>query len=112
MAKSKSGIGSWAFLLGIVIAILAGLFGDFGTGAVLPAILLILGLVVGALNINLKEANTFLLTSTVLIIVSSFGISAFSMAPKIAATLNSVLMFLVPAIIVVAIKSIAETAKQ
>ena len=113
MAKKKDNqIGAWAFLIGIVIAVLIGLFGNLGSGAVMPTVLLILGLVIGALNISNSETKEFLLAATVLVIVSNFGASAFMAIPKLASTLSALLMLFVPATVIVAIRAIADVAKQ
>jgi hypothetical protein len=110
--KGGNQIGSWAFLIGVVIAVLIGLFGNLGTGALMQVILLVLGLVIGALNINAKESKDFLIAATILVIVSNFGASAFIAIPKLASTLSALLMLFVPAAVVVAVRNIAELAKQ
>jgi len=110
--KGGNQIGTWAFLIGVVIAILIGLFGNLGSGTLMPTILLILGLVIGALNISASESKDFLIAATVLVIVSNFGASAFIAIPKLASTLSALLMLFVPAAVIVAIRVIAELAKR
>ena len=72
MAKKKGNvIGGWAFLIGVVLALIIGL-GFTGTyQATATWILVIIGLVVGLLNIADEEASPFLMSATVLVIVSA-----------------------------------------
>ncbi|MBM3303598.1 MAG: hypothetical protein FJY76_00745, partial [Candidatus Aenigmarchaeota archaeon] len=61
-------VGGWAFILGVVIAILAGLASTFAamySGYVL-LVLVILGLIVGFLNIKDKEVVNFLIVAIAL----------------------------------------------
>ena len=59
MAKKGKGLGWWAFAVGLVLAVIFGYSGNVG----LSWLLVLLGLVVGFLNISEKEATTFLIAS-------------------------------------------------
>ena len=110
-------IGYWAFIIGIVISILVGLFAPFieGFGVMgwLPLVLVGLGLVVGLLNIGDKEINNFLIAVIAIAVVSSANISAFDLAiPTLGQILQAVVsnirLFIMPAALVVALKAIYD----
>ena len=58
-------IGKWAFIIGLVIAVLAGLF--FQPEGVIW-VLVVLGVIVGLLNVTAEETRGFLLASIALTI--------------------------------------------
>ena len=106
-------IGAWAFITGLVIAVLLGLF--TGTpGAVTLTILVVLGLIVGFLNVTDTEVQGFLLASVALLIVGSAA--NISVVPLIGDNLeyalNGMVLFIAPATLVVAIKEIFLVAKN
>jgi len=112
MAK-KNLIGGWAFLIGVIIAIVAG-FLELRTG--LTGLLIILGIVVGLLNIVAKETMPFLLATVALVIVAAFGGDIVSkvqlIGPILARMLNAIIVFIVPATLVVAIKTVYALARD
>ena len=116
MAKQKKGnlLGSWAFLIGVVLAVLLGLTGSI-SGTMLW-ILVIIGLIVGLLNVTEEETSPFLMSGIVLIIASAFGQDVLSAVPSGTLVLNNVLQALlvifVPATIVVAIKNVFRIARH
>jgi len=113
MAKSKSSniIGSWAFLIGVILAIVlgAGLLQSNSTWAI---ILVIIGLIVGLLNIADEEASPFLISGVVLIIASSLGQQALSAIPVLDGILSALLAIFVPATIIVAVRNVFGLAKH
>ena len=68
-------IGSWAFILGVLIAIIAGLAAAMVVeyAAMITLVLIILGLIVGFLNINDKETQPFLVATIALMAVKLNG---------------------------------------
>lgn len=118
--SSLQAIGSWAFLLGVFIAIIAGalLLTDKSNPALttVTSFLVLLGTIVGLLNITRKETNSFLLASVVLVLVSGFGITVYSdvlkVGPYLQAMLVAILEFVVPATIVVSLKAIFSLAER
>lgn len=123
MAMSKSAdsslqsIGSWAFLLGVVVAIIAGaLLPDKSTTPTVTSFLVLLGTIVGLLNVTTKETNSFLLASVSLVLVTALGGSVVSgvvsVGQYLGSMLDSILVFVVPATIVVALKSIFSLAER
>ena len=67
-------IGSWSFLVGVILAVLLGL----GLGGLYQETLLwivfLLGVVVGLLNISSDEVSGFLTSGAVLVLVSFLGV--------------------------------------
>lgn len=117
---SLQAIGSWAFLLGVFVAIIVGalLLTDRSNPALTTVIsfLVLLGTIVGLLNVTTKETNAFLLASVALVLVSGFGITVYSdvlwVGPYLQAILVAILAFVVPATIVVALKAIFSLAER
>ena len=108
-------VGSWSFLVGLVLAVLLGLgFTGAYQGQMLWAVFL-LGIVVGLLNISVKEASGFLMSGTVLVLVSFLGVQVGvfeSVAPAIANILRGILTLFVPATIIVALRAVFTEAKS
>jgi len=103
-------VGKWAFVVGLILAILLGIF-NFGTAtSILVSIVVILGLIVGLINITEKETLMFLVSSVVLVIVSGFGGSALAnvayLGKYLSGILGTLLMLIVPATIIVCLKEI------
>ena len=108
-------LGSWSFLVGLILAILLGL-GFTGTyqTQVLWAVFL-LGIVVGLLNITAKEVTPFLVSGAVLVLVSSLGVQVGvfdAVAPIVANVLRGILTLFVPATIIVALRSVFVLARR
>jgi len=102
-------IGSWAFIVGIVISLVAGFW---QLGLVLTAVLIVLGLIVGFLNVTGSESTPFLLATVSLVIVSNFGGAVLAnVSPVLQNMLNALIVFVIPATIIVAIKSVYSLAK-
>src|SRR3989344_4830263 len=82
-------LGSWAFLIGIILAIAIGVYvGVQGVDAD-PTIIsnamataAVIGIVIGLFNIGDKEVTPFLLSGTVLILASVFGNGVTSYMPS------------------------------
>ena len=105
-------IGHVAFIFGIVISIVTGFFfKDW-----MLWLLTILGIVVGFLNIRAKEVQSFLLAAVSLVIISAFGGELIYDIPRIGPLLGRIyialLIFVAPAAIVVALKSLYQAAKD
>jgi hypothetical protein len=122
MVKSRENlIGAYAFLAGVVLAVLLGIFGGgprTSAGSVLYMVLAILGLLIGFLNAGDKDTNTFLLASVSLVIVGGLGnntlifISNLSPVLGILSNVTSALLVLfIPATIIVALKTVFAIAK-
>jgi len=108
-------IGAWAFLIGVVLAIVLGLFSTYiGSSAyrVILSILVVLGIIVGLLNIGTRENSKFLLAAVSLVIVAFMGSSVLSIISQIGAILNAILVLVIPATVIVALKSVFEIGKD
>lgn len=109
-------VGSWAFIIGVIIALIVGIFSDIEKSAIAAAVLVLLGLIVGFLNVTGRETTPFLLATISLVIVSDFGSRAFSaiepelVGAAMSGTLTALLFFVIPATIIVALKAIYALA--
>lgn len=110
MVKKKVSIGSWAFIIGVVIAVLFGLFGSLNSTVMF--ILVILGLLVGLLNVTEKETSSFLLASVSLVIVSAFGKNVLGAVFVLGRILDAIMVLVVPATVIVALKAVYGLAKN
>ena len=114
-ASSKNLIGSWSFLVGLVMAVLLGLglTGPYQTTMLWLVVLL--GVLVGVLNITAGEVSAFLTTGTVLVLVSYLGTQVGvlnAVAPVINNVLTGILMLFVPATIIVALRGVFVLARK
>ena len=124
-AKENS-IGAWAFLVGVVLAVLIGLSTTLISIPVLTtyssaiyAILVILGLVVGfSIRVSGKDANAFMIAGTILVIVSKFGMDSvrgsligIGVGDTVASVFGALLALFVPATIIVALKKVFDLSK-
>ena len=114
-AKEKM-IGAWGFLVGIVLAVIIGLFSFQGSWAYI--LLVLLGLMIGFLNVGDKDSMTFLLASLALVIVSGMGnntlIFISNLSPvleSLSDVLSSLLVLFVPATVIVALKTVFSIAR-
>jgi len=117
MAKEKKSImakvGVWAFVIGLVIAVVFSIL-QAATGLQTRVIILlaILGLIVGLLNVTKKEVQFYLL-ATVAFIVSAQGL-AFVLAqirflPVLA---SAIIVFVSPGALVASLRSLFNIARD
>lgn len=120
MRSRENLIGAWAFLVGVVIAVIVGLFqSSLGTTAatVMYGLLVLIGFFVGLLNVSDKDHMTFLMAAVALVIVSGLGqytlvfISNISpILSYLSTILSALLVMFVPATIIVALRSVFAIA--
>ena len=114
-AASSNMIGSWSFVVGVILAVLLGT-GFTGTyHATVLWVVFLLGIVVGILNIGSKEVSGFLTSGTVLVLVSFLGVEVGvfdSVAPMISNVLKGILTLFVPATIIVALRAVVVLARK
>jgi len=102
-------IGKWAFILGLVIAVLAGLFyqPDWAIW-----VLAALGVIVGLLNVTAEDTRGFLLAAIAL----TLSATALNTLPIVGTAFSLVLPFVVAfvagATIVVALKELFQAARS
>lgn len=111
-------IGAWAFLIGVVLAVTIGVI-QVGMEAEINwvyALLAILGIFIGLMNMGDKDIDKFLLASIALVIVSYMGQSALKVASRVGLMMGTVLLALlvmvIPATIIVAIKAVFSVSKS
>jgi len=121
----ENSIGAWAFLIGVILAVLIGL-----STTIIPnptvirysgqiyGILVLLGLVIGFVNVPEKDSQTFLWAGTALVIVSKFGMDSvrgsligIMVGDAVSAVFAALLALFVPATIVSALKTVFSISK-
>jgi len=108
MAKGY-GWGSWAFLVGVILAIV---FAFITMQPWVYWVLVVIGLIIGLLNIKDKEAEKFMWAGLVLVLVSYVGQGYFvSNFAWFSNFLASMMMLFIPATIIVVLKSLFGMAK-
>ena len=110
MAKNDNMLGSWAFLIGVIVALVLGIIGS--TNVTWAMILTIIGIIIGLLNVSGKEAYGFMISGAVLVIVSGMGQGATVAVPYLGSILSNLLLIFVPATIIVAIRNVFSIARN
>ena len=114
-------IGNYSFIIGVIIALVLGLASaQLGAAkAWLWSILVVLGLIVGFLNVSGKETKDFLMVTVALVVVAFAANSQIAgwkdvelIGIYISGIFSSLLTFVVPASIVVALKEVWQLAKE
>ena len=114
-------IGAWAFTGGMALAVLAGLLGG-DLQATATTVLVLMGLIVGFINVSSKETTEFLvatialmatagaLNAVVAVVFSTITIAGA--AGFVQGVLTNFQAFVAPAAGVVAVKALFEAAKE
>ena len=104
-------VGFWAFIVGLIISVIAGLV--LPGNAIIVLILVILGIVIGFLNISPKETQALLLAAIALIVVgNAFAPLKFlGIDTMIAGILAYITVLVAPAAVIAAIKTIWAIGK-
>jgi len=82
--SQENSIGAWAFLIGVILAIVIAFVKYLSIEAFVRfnqlfyVLLILIGIIIGFVDVRDKDINTFLLAGTVLVIVSKFGLDGFS----------------------------------
>jgi len=125
MKSKENSLGAWSFLVGVILAIIVG-----ASTALIPfasvqnyspqiyAILVILGIIIGSVNVTGKDTKTFMLAGTVLVIVSNFGMNSVTgsligigIGNVVSSVFGALLVLFVPATIIVALKTVFSIAQ-
>ncbi len=117
MSNIRTGnlVGGWSFLVGVVLAVLLGLGFTGSYAKVMLWVVFLLGIVVGLLNIGVKEAHGFMMSGTVLVLMSFLGVQVGvfeGVAPSIANVLKGILTLFVPATVIVALRAVFVLARN
>jgi len=121
MVRSKENLwGAYAFLVGVVLAVILGLFNESleSAGGLFYSALVLIGLIVGFMHTEDKSSQTFLVASLSIVIVGALGVEALkyiALDNYVVASLRNVLgslsLLFIPATIVVALKTVFSMAK-
>jgi hypothetical protein len=95
--------GAWAFTIGLVLAVILGFIPSVTW---ITALLVVLGLVVGFVNVTEKESTAFLIASTALVITASSLSELPALGGIVTAILRNVVALVSPAAIIVALKAV------
>ena len=103
-------LGHWLFLIGIGVSVVLGV--AMPNTAFISSVLVLMGLVIGLLNIKAKEVNSFLLASVSLIIVAQ-SLKYIPLMGSYLLHIMSYFVFLVaPAATIVAVLAVYRLAKD
>ena len=106
-------VAHYTFFVGLLIAVIAGLFRNVFSPEILVTTLVILGFIVGLFNLTAKETTPFLLAAVALMLA---GIVNLGLIPGIGLYLRSILsnivVFVVPGAIIVGMKAIWKLASD
>jgi len=109
-------LGNWTFIIGFIVAILAGLLitnNSLVNNIWIVSLLVILGLVAGFLNVTQKEATPFLVASIALLAAGTANFGVFdNNYLKLSQVLQAIGIFVAPAAIIVAIKQVYSLASK
>jgi hypothetical protein len=117
MAKEiirKKSMGAMAFLVGFILALVLGVLSYWLAGyqTAIVGLLVLIGVVVGFMNVSGKEVQEFLLAGAVLVIVAAMGKDVLNVIPMLVNLLNALLALFVPATLIVSIKAVHAIAKD
>ena len=111
-------IGEWAFNIGVVIALVLGFVSSklsVDMQGWLAAALVLMGIIVGAMNVTGAETKDFLLVAAVLILAAT-GATTLKAIPMVGdylvQTFAYLMIFIVPATLVVALKAVYRMSKD
>lgn len=124
--KSKeNSLAAWAFLIGVILAVLIGIFTTLipipslsNYSAEIYGVLVILGIIIGFMNVSGKDSQTFLIAGTILVIVSKFGMESvhgsligIGIGDIVTSVFSALLALFVPATIIVALKNLFSVSR-
>lgn len=114
MVRGKENLlGAWAFLIGVVLAVIAGFIEQINiTAGWMAGIFVAIGIVIGLLNITTTETKSFLLAGTALVIVSWASQNVYQALPYVGRVIQALIVLFAPATIVVALKVVFSEARD
>ena len=111
-------LGSIAFILGVLLAIVAGIGGSLVAGYMgyVTLLLVVLGLIVGFLNVSDKELIPFLVATIALMSVGNATLLPLDavlspLGTYLQSIVNQIVVFVAPAAIILALKAIYVMGK-
>ena len=112
-------VGRWSFILGVILAVIIGIVGGLlgELGPWLISLLVLAGLIVGFLNVNGEDTKDFMVAGIVLIIATYAGNAVDTLTTMkligiyLSSIFSSIMAFVVPATIIVALRDVYELAR-
>ena len=125
LRSHENSVGAWAFLIGVVLALVIGLFTTLlpipaliKYSAYIYGILVLLGIVVGVMIVTGKDSQTVLIAGVIIVVVSQFGKQSVSgsligvgLGDTVTSIFSALLALFVPATIIIALKTVFSIAK-
>ena len=102
-------LGKYAFIVGLILAVVSALISGIPW---MTWVLVLLGLVVGYLNITGGETQGFLIAAIGLILSANAVASLPLVGDTVTNVLSNAVLFIAPAVLVVALKSLFEIARD
>jgi hypothetical protein len=102
-------VGRYVFIVGVIIAVLAGLGFDHPQ---VPLALAVLGVVVGFLNVDGRQATRFLIAGIALSMTASALNGLPMVGAQVSAIGSNIATFVGGAMLVVALKALMSTAQD
>ena len=119
MAKKEAQIGVAAFIVGLLIAVVLGIWPELmvvprATNTML--VLGVLGIIVGLLNIGDKELDRYLMANIAFLLAGTMLAAFLNTIPQVGAYLAGMLynigLFVAPGAAIIALKELYEVAKE
>lgn len=119
MADTMKTVGVWAFIIGVILAIIVGVLTSSMSAymGLISTIMIVLGLIVGILNITDKEITSFVIAAIGLAIGS---ITIANLGPVLGGTIGEMVrtaftvfgVFVAGAVFIPALKTVFKLAKD
>lgn len=104
-------IGHYSFIVGIIVAVIVPFIPVLNDAAIY--LMVLLGIIVGLMNISAKEFNSFLIASVALMIASATSAQTIaSIWYPLIRILGNILIFVAPAAIIVSLKVVYALAEK
>ena len=125
LKSHENSVGAWSFLIGVILALIIGLFTTLlpipaliDYSAHIYGVLVFLGLIVGYMISSGKDSQTFLIAGTIIIIAGKFGMGSVSgsligigLGDTVTSIFSALLALFIPATIIVALKTLFSISK-
>ena len=102
-------IGVWAFILGLIVAIVAGYL--YPGNSMVMVVLGVLGLVVGLLNITDKEVTLYLLAAITFLIAANSLNLVLAFLPETIGIVQNITAFVGPGAAIVALRALYDVSR-
>lgn len=114
MAKKEAQIGVAAFVVGLLIAVVLGIWPTMMTATNTALVLGVLGIIVGLLNVSDKELDRYLMANIAFLVGSTLLAFFANAVPAVGAYLSAIVwnigMFVAPGAAVIALRELYEVS--